>query len=113
MSSESPIDLEYLNQISEGDTDFELELLQVFVEDTLEHLEASRQAIATGDYNQLAREAHHMKGASGNVGSQAMQLLATELEHQAKQSSGDKASETLVQLEVHLAQVQTFMASYA
>jgi histidine phosphotransfer protein HptB len=75
-----PIDLEYLQQLSDGDTEFELELLEVYLEDTKQHLQAAKAAIAAQDGAQLAREAHHLKGASGNVGAMAMQAMAYKLE---------------------------------
>ena len=113
MSTNLPIDVEHLHQISEGDTEFELELLQVFVEDTQEHIAKARLAISLQDYQLLSREAHHMKGSSGNVGSHAMQALAHELENLSKQQSIEQTDAILVQLEQQLLQVQDFMKTYA
>jgi histidine phosphotransfer protein HptB len=107
-----PINLEHLHQLSEGDTDFELELLQVFVEDTQSHLDAVRSAIATNDYLTLEREAHQIKGASGNVGAEMMQALARELERQAQTQELIDPSDSLSKLEQYLNQVKTFMAKY-
>jgi HPt (histidine-containing phosphotransfer) domain-containing protein len=79
--SNPPIDLEQLNQISEGDIEFEIEVLQVYVEDILQRIEKLRGAIANKDSTLTMREAHHIKGASSNVGALQMQSLATKIEN--------------------------------
>jgi histidine phosphotransfer protein HptB len=107
-----PINLDHLHQLSEGDTEFELELLQVFVEDTEAHLEAARSAIAANDYKTLEREVHQIKGASGNVGAEAMQVLALELERQAQKQELINPTDTIDQIEDRLSQVKAFMATY-
>lgn len=78
--SNIPIDLEQLNQISEGDLEFEIEVLQAYVEDILQRIEKIREAIANNDRIQMMREAHHIKGASSNVGALQIQALAIQLE---------------------------------
>jgi histidine phosphotransfer protein HptB len=107
-----PINLEHLRQLSEGDTEFELELLQVFVEDTQSHLDAAISAIAANDYKTLEREVHQIKGASGNVGAEAMQALASILERQAQKEELINSRDAITQLEQYLSQVKTFMTSY-
>ncbi|MDP5338364.1 MAG: response regulator, partial [Nodularia sp. (in: cyanobacteria)] len=77
---ELAIDWEHLHQLSENNTEFELELLQIFVEDSQLHLEASKAAIATDNFPQLARSAHQLKGASANIGAISMQQAAEKLE---------------------------------
>ncbi|HAN47222.1 MAG TPA: Hpt domain-containing protein, partial [Cyanobacteria bacterium UBA8156] len=43
------IDLEYLSQLSDGDREFEAELLSVYLEDTASHLAALEEAVAAGN----------------------------------------------------------------
>ena len=64
-SGDSLIDWESLHQLSNGDTEFELELLEVFVANVAIHLEKTRVAIASKDFQKLEREAHHLKVLSG------------------------------------------------
>ncbi|MFN9557091.1 MAG: Hpt domain-containing protein, partial [Dolichospermum sp.] len=61
------------------DPEFELEILKVFVEDSLFHVEGIKAAITVNDFPQLAREAHHLKGSSVNVGATAMRKISEEL----------------------------------
>ena len=78
--SNSAIDLEQLNRISEGDIEFEIEILQVYVEDTLPRIDEIRKAIAISDRAQIMREAHHIKGASSNVGAIQILVLVNKIE---------------------------------
>ncbi|QLE43651.1 response regulator [Nostoc sp. C052] len=77
------IDWEQLHQISGNDQEFELNLLQLCVEDIKPRLEVIKIAIAHNNFEQIAREAHHLKGASANIGATAMYLAADKLEQLA------------------------------
>ena len=79
--SSSPIDLEQLNQISEGDIEFEIEVLQVFVEDVSQRLISMREASLSGDHQQVMAEAHHIKGSSSNVGALQIKELVLKIEN--------------------------------
>jgi HPt (histidine-containing phosphotransfer) domain-containing protein len=50
------------------DRDEYLEVLEVYCEATSEKLEAARKALSAGDAEELAKTAHSVKGASGNLG---------------------------------------------
>jgi len=112
MSSNPPINLEYLHQISDGDEEFELELLNLFLEDAVTHLEAAKVAIAAGDCHNLEREAHHLKGSSGNVGAEQMHVIAMALEQQALKGSLDGAADKVAILENYLQAIQVFSSTY-
>jgi len=79
------LDLEHLHLLSDNSPEFELELLQLFVDDCKEKLEQLRQAIAVQDLSQVEQAAHHIKGASANVGATVMKLAAQQLETRAHQ----------------------------
>jgi HPt (histidine-containing phosphotransfer) domain-containing protein len=105
-----PIDLEYLQQLSDSDTEFELELLQIYLEDTKEHLQAAKAAIMAQDGQQLAREAHHLKGASGNVGAMAMQAMAYKLEQLERSHSWSDGIALVEDLEKGLRVIAVFVS---
>jgi HPt (histidine-containing phosphotransfer) domain-containing protein len=113
MSSQEnlPINLDHLRQLSDGDREFELELLQIFVEDAHSHLEAAKAAIATNDCETLAREVHQIKGASGNVGAEAMQALALDLERQAQARELQNPTGIIQQLAEYLSQIEAFISA--
>jgi histidine phosphotransfer protein HptB len=83
-----PVDLDYLHQISEGDSEFERTILQIFVKNTQVQLQLLRNTLA--DCNSSPRDdrdllaiqyrIHEIKGASANVGAIAIEQLAIEVE---------------------------------
>ncbi|MBI4780129.1 MAG: response regulator [Oscillatoriophycideae cyanobacterium NC_groundwater_1537_Pr4_S-0.65um_50_18] len=77
------LDLMHLHLLSDNNPEFELELLQLFVEDSAAQLSQMQQAIAIEDFNQVEQTAHHIKGASANVGAKTMQAAAAQLELRA------------------------------
>lgn len=77
------LDFAYLNQLADDNPDFALELLQLFVIDSQFHLNVLQQAVATLDFEQIQHHAHHLKGASANVGARVIQITSTYLEEQA------------------------------
>lgn len=105
------MDWNHLHQISDGSEEFELELLQAFVADTEVYLVAIASAIATRDASKLEQAAHHIKGASANVGLTRIRTAATQLEQKACQQRLQGASELLDELYQSLAQLQTFLAA--
>jgi hypothetical protein len=68
------IDWKRLHQLSENNSEFELELLQMFVEDIQPRLEILKIAIADNNYEQIAIQIHQIKGASANIGATTMNL---------------------------------------
>ncbi|WP_017314665.1 PAS domain S-box protein [Mastigocladopsis repens] len=109
--SDIPIDWEQLHQISENNLEFELELLQMFVEDSKLHLEATKEAIASNDFQQFAKEAHHFKGMSGNLGATTMYLAAEELEQLARNQERRGTTHLIWELEESINRIQAFLRS--
>ena len=105
------LDWEHLHQLSEGNTEFELELLQMFVEDAQPQLETLAVAIAAKDVQQVMWVAHYIKGASGNVGATAMYLSSEKLEQLAHQQQFEGATDLLADLTQFLHRLQAFLGS--
>ncbi|MEH2403584.1 GAF domain-containing protein [Nostoc sp.] len=72
VSTDLAIDWEHLHRISGNDTEFELNLLRICLEDIKPRLEIIIAAIASHDFGQILREAHHLKSATANIGATAM-----------------------------------------
>ena len=107
--SDSPINLEQLNQISEGDAAFEIEVLQVYIEDIAQRIGKLRDAIASNDWAEIMSEAHHLKGSSGNVGAFQIQMLAIQLEKLNHAQDSGKASEIIDDMLVIMKAVELFI----
>jgi HPt (histidine-containing phosphotransfer) domain-containing protein len=113
LSAEPHLNLEHLQQISEGCHEFERELLEIFIEDSRHHLQVLQQAIATLNSRQIYQTAHHLKGSSANVGASRMQAIAATLEsHYAPGKNSSLLPEPLlVELESSLNQIQAWLQS--
>ena len=108
--NEAPVDLEFLSELSRGDTEFLRELLQVFLEDALVYLEELKNALAAGDCATLARRAHQLKGSSATVAIYEMPEIAAQLERQAEENQLLGASDLLSGLEQILERIHAFIS---
>ena len=105
----SPIDLVQLHQISEGDIEFEIEVLQVYVEDVSQRIEKMREAIANNNLLQIRQEAHHMKGSSGNVGALQIRDFAVQIEDLNLEQDLEKALNILDDMDIAIQRVDGFV----
>ncbi|MEH2421215.1 MAG: ATP-binding protein [Nostoc sp.] len=108
-SVELPIDWERLHQLSENDPEFELELLQIFVEDIQPRLEIMKIAIAVHDFEQIALQIHQIKGASANMGITTMHLAAEKLEQLAYNQERRGTTNFISELEEFVKRIQEFL----
>jgi HPt (histidine-containing phosphotransfer) domain-containing protein len=109
--SDLQFDWDHLHQISDNNPEFELELLQLFVEDSYAHLAMLQSAIAEQNFQQIEQEAHHIKGASANVGATPMEAIASQLEQQARQHQLQSTTSFLSELEQFLRKLKAFVTS--
>ncbi|MEH2181727.1 MAG: ATP-binding protein [Nostoc sp.] len=110
-SVDLPIDWEHLHQLSENNPEFELELLQIFVEDIQPRLELIKLAIATHNFEQIALQVHQIKGASANMGVTTMHLAAEKLEQLAINQERRGTTNLIVELEDFVKRIQEFLIS--
>ncbi|MCW5315712.1 response regulator [Nostoc sp. KVJ3] len=104
-----PIDWERLHQLSENNPEFELELLQIFVEDIQPRLEIVKIAIASHDFDQIALQSHQIKGASINMGATTMHLAAERLEKLAYNQERRGTTNLISDLEDFVKRIQQFL----
>lgn len=109
VSTDLAIDWEHLHQISGNDREFELSLLQVCFEDMKPRLEIIKAAIASDDFEQIARETHQLKGASTNIGATAMYLAADKLEQLAYHQDLRGTTNLILELEEFVNRIQDFL----
>ncbi|HEY9697103.1 MAG TPA: response regulator [Trichocoleus sp.] len=100
---------EHLHRLSDHNLEFESELLQIFVQDSTEQLGRLQQAIDRQDFKQLEESAHHLQGASGNMGAELMRQAAAQLEQQAQQRQLSSSILLLAQIEISLRQIQSYI----
>ncbi|ODG98325.1 ATPase [Nostoc sp. KVJ20] len=109
VSTDLVIDWEHLHQISGNDQEFELNLLQICVEDIKPRLEIIKVAIASHNFGQIVREAHHLKGASANIGATAMYIAADKLEQLADYQELRGTTNLVLELEEFVNCIQEFL----
>ncbi|MBD1811883.1 PAS domain S-box protein [Microcoleus vaginatus DQ-U2] len=108
---ESVVDMARLHEISGADLEFEREILQAFVVDTGSYLEAAKEAIASGDMETLARQAHQIKGVSATAAVRLMPDMADRLQSLAESKDLEGATKIIAELEIILARVQKLVVA--
>jgi two-component system sensor histidine kinase/response regulator len=74
----------------DSEPDLFKELAELFMRDVPQRLEALERAIHEGDAATFRREAHTLKGSSGNLGASEMSLRASKLEQLSKQPDPER-----------------------
>jgi CheY-like chemotaxis protein len=113
------LDLDHLHRLSDHKSEFEVELLHIFLEDGRRQLEILKQAVFRQDKPKIQQSIHHIRGASANVGAKVMQFVAERLEDRVQHVMQPEAmqpeamqleiammQELIAKLEFSLAQVQ-------
>ncbi|MCK4728002.1 MAG: Hpt domain-containing protein [Desulfobacterales bacterium] len=72
-----------------GDEELFDEVISVFMKDAPVQLEQLRQALNDNDAERVRQQAHRIKGASANIGAQALSDLAFEIETAGKDAKLD------------------------
>jgi PAS domain S-box-containing protein len=105
------IDREYLDEITDGDRAFQLELMQSFLRDAQRDLDKARQAFAEGDAIALERHIHRIKGGAASVGASQVLAVAKQLEELVRNNELESTviSTLLSQVENGFRQIKTFL----
>ena len=92
------IDWRSLQQLSDGDRQFERDLLSMYVDDTRTHLSQLGEAVIAQDAQRVTKLAHYLKGSSGNVGIKSLHSCAASLEAQARKGDLASSQQTLAEM---------------
>jgi len=84
----------------EGNQELLTELVQLFLGEVPQLIEAMRSALQQGDMQELGRSAHSMKGAASNFSAYGTVNAASQLENEAKNGDSESAKASLAILEV-------------
>ena len=88
-------------------------VLDDYLATTTNDLQAAMRALASGDYPQLAREAHRVKGAAMLVGASELAIAATVLEQAARGADPPRVAPLLVELETAFDRLRLHIAQNA
>lgn len=106
------MDFARIQDTSDGDTEFEQELFEAYLEDCADRIGRLRNARAASDTDALRREAHTVKGASANVGTTQLQAIAQILEQTATDLDGAAIDELIAKIEAEFARVKEAIQGY-
>ena len=80
-----PVDKKQALEICDGDEQLVLKLVQIFLEDTPERIEALGRAVAAGDADQIQSAAHALQGAAANLAAVPLRQASLALEKMARE----------------------------
>ncbi len=105
----APVNLQRLNDITDGDTAFEQELIESFLGDTERHISELESAVREKDGEKLRSHAHSIKGSGSNAGAKGLEEVATRLEQTREPVEPVRAEELLRDLKVEFEKVREYL----
>jgi PAS domain S-box-containing protein len=96
-----------------GDVDLLREIIELFLADCPERLLELHEALTHQDFPALARAAHRLKGALGNISANQALAAVRRVETAARAGDVQAATEALARLENELARLAPLLAVYA
>ncbi|MCB1051311.1 MAG: Hpt domain-containing protein [Acidobacteria bacterium] len=103
-----------IDELTQGDTTFGRELLEMFIEDARDLLSEIEKALSAGNLEVASQVAHTLKGSSGNVGAETVFGLAQNLEAQLKMGEQSTAHSLVNQIKTGLKSTEeTFQTRFA
>jgi HPt (histidine-containing phosphotransfer) domain-containing protein len=101
-----PSALATLSETTGDDPEFLAELIDTYLTDAVDLLDASEAASAAGDAAELRRAAHSLKSNSATFGATTLTSLARSLEELGKAEQLDETSSLVVQAREEFARVE-------
>jgi len=107
-----PVNVERLNEITDGDHAFEQELIESFLADTAGHVTEIESAVRERDGEALKLQAHAIKGSSANAGARRLEEIALRLEAIRVEEQSERARELLVDLRSEFERVREYLRNH-
>ncbi len=98
MNDKPPVDMDRLNEFTEGNPENLTELATLYVKQTTQQLEQLDAAVKAGDAPAIKRLAHSCAGASATCGMQRIVIPLRELERQGAENKLTTATELFAQV---------------
>lgn len=100
--------IEHLNNVTDGDPDFSQTLVALFLK-TLDRVLSELETLSvSGDEKSWKEKAHELKGASANLGGEALSGLC----HQAEESGGKSKPEMLSLIKAESAKLRSELEAF-
>jgi HPt (histidine-containing phosphotransfer) domain-containing protein len=95
----------------DGDEELFKEIVKTFLDDAPLQVEKLKQALMEENLNQLEKQAHSLKGAAMNIGGNALQAIAFEVELSGKKGDLKRTQELIPRLEKEFTRLQKALSS--
>ena len=106
------MDFTRIQETSCGDTEFEQEIFQLFLDDSAARIGVLKSALDGSDLERIHLEAHTLKGAGVNVGTLQFHQIAAELEQIEADAIGVRGPELFANLEAEYTRVRSDITTY-
>ena len=107
-----PVDIERIHELTEGDRDFEQELIESFLLDTRQRLADLEEALRKRNGEEVKRQTHTIKGSSANAGARGMQEIARRMEMVDSAEAPGMTLELLDDLKAEFRRVDEYLQRY-
>ncbi len=106
------IDLGRIQETSDGDVEFEQELIEMYLEDAEEHCSAIIENHSAGDSQAIRQAAHTLKGSSANIGASHIMKVAYDIEVSATRGELEAVSSLIPAMKDSLTKTQSAFKAY-
>ncbi len=111
VATEDPVDMQLLRNVSDGDTEFMNELVELYLTDTSNRIAALRRAMVSGAVADIEQIAHTLAGSSVASGMRAVAPPLRKLEHMARTGQIVDAIALVEEVATQLDRTRDFLAS--
>ena len=111
--NDMPVDIQRIQEIADGNAEFERDLIDVFLTQVEERLASIENALKTSDPGRIQAEAHALKGSCASAGANKLAEIARRLEQAAKDSDIESASEIAAEFERDFDTTRRLFMEYA
>jgi CheY-like chemotaxis protein len=109
---EPPVDLDRLNEFTDGNLDSLRELITLYLDQTTTQLEQLEAAIRVQSANEVRRLAHSCAGASATCGMRRLVPMLRELEHKGSENKLDGAVAICQSATREFERIRTFLEAH-
>jgi CheY-like chemotaxis protein/HPt (histidine-containing phosphotransfer) domain-containing protein len=107
-----PVDMKRIQELTEGDPEFELDLIQSFLSDIRDRLTELESALRDKNSEEVKRQTHTIKGSSANAGAIGLQEIARRMELIDAAEVPGMASKLLEDLKSEFLRVDDYLQRY-
>lgn len=108
----SLVDFSRIRETSDGDTEFEQELIEMYLEDAEMHVGEIAAKAKNTDFSAIKSTAHTLKGASANIGAVGMQEAALNVEKSAAEGDPSGLQDQVTQISAVFAETANEFRDY-